>query len=282
MKQLTSGNKSFAVQYNPSRIISVTADTAQRKSRSGCFLCTDNLPSEQEAMPMGERMLLLCNPYPIFHRHFTVASRLHLPQGLKASFSDFLNTAKSLSEYVIFYNAPDSGASAPDHLHFQAVTPFRMPIERESYEYGGSVIKEYGKARMRMLLQGNRSGFIIESTCDADAAALYNLLHIAIASYQNKFPEPRMNVFCKYSSEEGWRVLLIPRKTHRPSFFYAEGDGKILVSPGAADVGGIIITPRREDFDKISAEHIETIFNEVCYHENDLCGIAEYKIPEAK
>ena len=145
-----------------------------------------------------------------------------------------------------------------------------MPIEHESYEHTGRTIKEYGSAQMKVLLQNNRSGFIIESNVKDDIATLYNNLHNALASSQNKYPEPRMNVFCKYTSDDVWRVIIIPRKAHRPSFFYAEGDNQIIVSPGAADIGGIIITPRREDFDKINEEHINAIFDEVCYNENDL------------
>ncbi|MDR2495933.1 MAG: DUF4922 domain-containing protein [Tannerellaceae bacterium] len=275
VKYLIAGKKCIAVQHNPARITSVTTDLEKRKAPSGCLICMDNLPAEQEVLPMGENMLLLCNPYPIFPQHFTIASRRHIAQSLSVSFLDLLHTAKSLSDYTIIYNAPESGASLPDHLHFQAITSSLMPIENESCEYSGRVIEEKGRAFLHTLIQANRSGFIIESTDATDALHLYYRLREALTSAQNTFVEPKMNVFCKYIPKQGWLIIFIPRKVHRPSFFYAEGEEKILVSPGAADIGGIIITPRKEDFDKISAEHVETIFNEICYDENEvlmICG----------
>ncbi|MDR2498583.1 MAG: DUF4922 domain-containing protein [Tannerellaceae bacterium] len=274
-KYVIAANKNIAIQYNPSRITSVTVDPQKRKAPSACLICPDNLPPEQEALPMGENMLLLCNPYPIFPEHFTIASRQHVAQNLMTPFLYYLNAAKCLSDFTIIYNAPESGASLPDHLHFQAVTSSLMPIESEFEEHLGSIIEESSRAVLRSLMQGNRSGFIIESADATEALLLYHHLRDALTAAQDRLTEPRMNVFCKYLHKQGWQIIVIPRKAHRSSHFYAEGEAQILVSPGAADIGGIIITPRKEDFDKINAEHIEAIFEEICYGEHEVRTLCE-------
>lgn len=126
------GGFSIRAQFNPARIVSTGAkvDARSLKERK-CFLCPENLPVEQERLPFGFRHLVLCNPYPIFPQHFTIPTRKHTPQLILPQWNDFLELTRRLAPFTVFYNGPRSGASAPDHAHFQAVTRGIMPLDEE-------------------------------------------------------------------------------------------------------------------------------------------------------
>lgn len=121
------------VQFNPGRIISSAAKVDEKSIKERkCFLCFNHLPAEQKGILYKNNYLILCNPFPIFTEHFTLPNIEHLPQLIDDSFSVLLDFAKDLGKYyTVFYNGPKCGASAPDHLHFQAGNKFFMPIDSE-------------------------------------------------------------------------------------------------------------------------------------------------------
>ncbi|MDR1555762.1 MAG: DUF4922 domain-containing protein [Tannerellaceae bacterium] len=273
VKRLHIDGLEFKVQYNPARILSSGAKTdAQSLRERPCFLCPSHLPPEQEALPMGERYLLLCNPYPIFPEHFTIASRRHMEQQIYTSFSDFLEIAQHLSGFTLFYNGPQSGASAPDHLHFQAVTPSYMPIDEEAGLHKGTpLLKEEAGAIYR--LSGYlRNGFILESGTAERAASLFKHLY-KVLPLAGDDTEPRMNIFCRYG-EGRWQVIIVPRKVHRPRQYYAEGDEQILTAPGAADIGGVFITAREQDYEKITPELLRDIYGQIAFNDAGINRLA--------
>lgn len=61
-----------------------------------------------------------------------------------------------------------------------------------------------------------------------------------------------------------WVICLFPRATHRPACYAAEGEAHILISPATVDMGGVLITPREEDFEKLTAADVATILSDVC------------------
>lgn len=267
----------IVVHFNPGRIISSSAKVdAKSIEERACFLCTKNLPLEQKGVLCNENYLLLLNPFPIFEEHFTIPQLEHTPQEIENNFGDILKIAKELGVgYATFYNGPKCGASAPDHMHFQASLKNMMPIEKE-IDYINEQSKELlinEKIRVAVVTNYLRNCFLIESDdkilTENEFKKLYNSIKIITTSDE----EPLMNIIVTYS--DMWRVYIFPRKAHRPKQFFAEGEAKILLSPAAVDFGGLLITPREEDFEKISKEDIVDIFEQTTVDEITVEKISE-------
>jgi ATP adenylyltransferase/5',5'''-P-1,P-4-tetraphosphate phosphorylase II len=270
------GFKGFEVviQFNPQRIKSSTAKVdAKSIGDRPCFLCAVNRPSEQIGIAFGRNLTVLINPYPIFIRHLTITSENHTDQRISSSFGEMLALAEALPDYVIFYNGPQCGASAPDHLHFQAGNRRFMPIENDFS--GGSLTELISvfngteiwkwKNYLRTILTMKGHDPVAMSTC-------FETIFDNFSGIQPDKPEPMLNILAYYNTGN-WIIHIIPRKVHRPSQFFAEESNKILLSPAAVDLGGVLITPREEDFIKISSNDIADIFRQICLDENDLTGL---------
>jgi hypothetical protein len=225
----------------------------------------------------GEEYLLLCNPYPIFPEHFTITHRKHTPQRIAGAFPTFLQLSKELgSRYIVFYNGPKCGASAPDHLHFQAGSRGFLPIEREY-----PLLK--GQRSQEILLQPGltavavegylRRCIILESDRTEPLVRAFELLMEHLGRSDAPDEEPMVNILSLY--EGFWRVILFPRAKHRPSFYYEEGEERILLSPAAVDLGGVCITPLEEDFRKITRQKIVQMYDEVCLPEETFARLKE-------
>jgi hypothetical protein len=263
------------VQFNPARIQSSAAkvDEHSIKERK-CFLCPHNLPPQQQGIPLGAYQALV-NPYPIFPEHFTIPAYRHEEQLIAGRFPDMLDMARSFDKYVLFYNGPKCGASAPDHAHFQAGNKGFLPLEQELAKIPKELIlslddttsvyavsrKDYG-----------RNMFVIESndfnTTVRTFDKLYSSMEVAAGD-----KEPMMNILCWY--ERGvWHTAAFPREKHRPACFFAEGEANLLISPAAVDLGGALITPLEKDFDKITISDIENIFREISISDDKARTIA--------
>lgn len=254
----------IVVQFNPGRIISSSAKVdAKSIEERPCFLCANNLPTEQRGVLCNENYLLLLNPFPIFEEHFTIPQFEHTPQEIKKNIGDMLKIAKELGVgYTIFYNGPKCGASAPDHMHFQASLKNRMPIEKE-FNYINENSKELfknEKISVSAVTNYLRNCFLIESDDKILIEEEFQKLYKSIKEITASDQEPLVNIIVTYF--DTWRVYIFPRKAHRPKQFFAEGEAKILLSPAAVDFGGLLITPREEDFEKISKEDIVDIFEQ--------------------
>jgi hypothetical protein len=254
------------VQFNPRRIVSSAAsvDEASIQNRE-CFLCLENLPAEQKMLKYEDDYLILANPYPIFPEHFTVPSVTHIPQRIKGAFSRMLSLSRDLSEYyTVFYNGPKCGASAPDHLHFQAVTKNFMPVENEIDELkesSGKILVKTGDVTIMAIDDNRRRFFVIESPDENKVNKAFNMI-LNLLHQEMPGDEPMMNIITIYG-DTGWRVLVFPRLKHRPSFYFKEGSEKVLISPAATEMGGLFILPREEDFSKINKDLIEEVYTEV-------------------
>ena len=240
-KTLVVDNREYKVQFNPARIISSAANVdAQSISERKCFLCAENRPPEQKGIPFNERYTILVNPYPIFPRHLTIPSIEHKPQRIASYIADMLDLAQKLDDYVIFYNGPKCGASAPDHFHFQAGNKGFLPIEKNPNIY---------------------NAIIIESNNKAELLNQYRKIYAAMGK-KPEDDEPMMNMLAWYKAAK-WIFCIFPRTKHRPACYSAEGEVNLLISPAAVDLGGVFITPLEKDFEKISAEDIHEILREI-------------------
>ena len=265
------------VQFNPGRLISTVAkvDATSIKERK-CFLCTENLPPAQRGIPCDGEYLVLCNPFPIFPEHFTIPSVRHTPQAIRDSFGTFLNLTRELgARYTVLYNGPRCGASAPDHLHFQAGNRSYLPIDAE-YETvkkaHASRLVESDSLRAYSLEKCLRRLITIESP---DAGLLLRAFGALYEVFQEGGPageEPMLNILGFYTNAE-WRIQFFPRAKHRPSFYFKEGEEKLLISPAAVELGGICTTPREQDFEKVTREQIVEMYQEVCVPATRFAGI---------
>jgi len=256
------------VQFNPGRIISSAAKVDEKSIRERkCFLCYNNLPEQQKAIAFGNNYLILVNPFPIFPEHFTIPMIDHLPQSIEENFRTMLNLTKAIGEkYTLFYNGPKCGASAPDHMHFQAGTKNFMPIDLEFeviINKSCKILFEDSETQIFSCTEYLRKFFAIETSSKVKAidafGAIYNSL---LRNMKSDETEPMMNVITRYNDDK-YIIIVFPRSKHRPDYYFAEDDKKIILSPASVDLGGVCITPRQEDFEKITKEIIADIFKQI-------------------
>ena len=243
----------LALQHNPARIISTTAKVkpAETAVRS-CFLCSENRPVEQIAFDAGDGFDLLLNPYPILREHFCVVSREHRPQKFMDCYEKMLQIAQQLEPgYMIFYNGPRSGASAPDHLHMQIGRSEGIPLVDK--------LRENEPPQKDEPITIQPFGFPVIVIKGSDPSRLRDYIS-GMTIYDGDY-EPRMNVLA-FNRDGQVITAIIPRSKHRPDCYYAE-EGKILVSPGGIDMFGMVITPRKEDFESLTEKQVLGIYRQV-------------------
>ena len=263
------------LQFNPGRIVSTGAkvDAESIRERT-CFLCVENLPPEQKGVLYADDFLILCNPAPIFREHFTVSHINHTPQLFSSYATKFLELARDLSpRLTVFYNGPKCGASAPDHMHFQASPTATIPVEKAAQEKGRRQHRKSVRGvDVFTLARFGREAIVLESLkIESLRSVLLDLIAL-LALVTSTTDEPLMNLLCSYD-HGAWRVILFPRSKHRPDVYFKEGEERILVSPAAVDIGGLIVTPIEKDFRSIDRATVESIFREV--------SLSDKKVEEA-
>lgn len=270
-KQFYFDNFSIEAHFNPGRIISSSAKVDSKSIQERpCFLCTNNLPVEQKAVKIINNYFLLVNPFPIFHKHFTIPSVNHIPQVIKSEIENLLVISSMLGkEYSVFYNGPRCGASAPDHIHFQAGNFGFMKIDSEFEKISkmyGKIVYENAELVTSAVNDSLRNFIAIESGNILMLKNEFDRVYEILKTGQSN-DEPMMNIICSFNNS--WRLLVFPRSKHRPSYFFEEGQNKILISPAAVDLGGVLIFPREEDFERITKELVIDIFNQVTFSDEE-------------
>ena len=278
MKQLNIDGSFVLVQHNPRRIRSTAArvDKTSVEQRA-CFLCPDKLPAEEKALLYGDEFLLLCNPLPVLYQHLSVVHRDHIDQRISNNIGLLLNLAADLGpEYVVLYNGPECGASAPDHLHFQACRRSALPIEaamratEDPPAESCDICDRQPRDDFELFTMGDggRTAIVFRATiAERMSAWVYETL--AELGRRSNRPEPMVNILCSHDGKK-WTMIIFPRARHRPACYYAEGESQLLVSPGAIDMAGIIVVPHREHFDRIGPGEVQTIYSEVSLDEADV------------
>lgn len=247
------------LEWNPSRERSTTAkvDSASIAERK-CFLCSSNRPEEQGRCDIigSHDYDVLVNPFPIFPIHFTIASKKHIHQD-EIDLGVMVDFAMQNDELVVFYNASRSGASAPDHLHYQAGNKDYLPIcDYVEHVSEGEGITLYKGSPMKFL-------HIVKSV---DKFGDFSEINRLGGGEIGKLGDISMrNILMWRGGNSLLNIIVIPRKAHRPKCYYADGEGEMLVSPGAVDMAGVIILPRRQDFERISREDVLQVYLETGY-----------------
>ena len=265
------------VQWNPARITSTGAKIDKKAiAERPCFLCEANRPKEQTKKIIDEHFELLVNPFPILPTHFTIPSLRHEPQRILGNYGEVFNLLDEYPEMMVFYNGPKCGASAPDHAHFQAGTSGVLPLQRSwqrlsrnltpilEYEDGEGVwnISDYPVAAL-----------LIKSKTKKSGQRLFNIVYNSLPQNEGD-TEPMMNVV-SWRVADSYLSVVFPREKHRPDCYSAEGEAQYLVSPGALDMAGLIITPRQEDFDRLTADKAEAILREVALGDDKMAKVIE-------
>lgn len=262
------------VQFNPARIVSSSAkvDAKSLKERK-CFLCAENRPSVQRGIDWGGKYTILINPFPIFPRHLTIPDRTHTDQLIADRIADMMQLASELADYTVFYNGPKCGASAPDHMHFQAGNSDFLTLGTALEDAELKTIATDGEATLALVDSLPLKVFVIDATEPAAGQRLFARLYAAIPVPEGE-KEPMMNLLC-YATPAGVRLVVIPRKRHRPSFYGTEGEGTMLLSPASVDMGGVFITPLEKDFNALDAAKITQVLDELCLSTAEINTIAE-------
>ena len=260
------------VQWNPARIVSTGAKIDKKTlGDRPCFLCDKNRPKEQISKQIDERFLLLVNPFPILPVHFTIPARKHQPQSIYKNYGEMHRFLSLHSELMVFYNGPKCGASAPDHLHFQAGTSGILPLQANWQRLSRNltdIISLNDDEKIALIHDFVVPAFVIISKSEDSDEALFQRLYKSMPVRGDE-TEPMMNIIAWRKGDE-YISVVIPREKHRPEAYFAEGDAQMMVSPGALDMSGLIITPREEDFRKLTEESATAILQE--------CGVSTDKM----
>ena len=263
-KEIDLGGMPVRVQFNPARAVSTLAriDATVIKARP-CFLCRDNRPAQQEALPFegcdGRRYEVLVNPFPIFPEHYTVPAVEHTPQRIAGRFPDMLRLAETFPGMVVFYNGPESGASAPDHFHFQMGCRGFLPVETHFDRLRPVTVMRPGTADIAVT-SAYIPGLPVITAPDGASATAAFLRVLRSLPVSPATGEPQLNILCW--KDTLFRTLVIPRKAHRPSCYFAPEDRAVRISPASVDLGGVFIVPVEEDFRRVNAQVLRTVIEE--------------------
>lgn len=257
-RTLQLDGRTFRLQHNPARIVNVNAPIiAEEVARRPCPLCPPNMPTEQKALPFFDNWMVVCNPLPLFKRHFVLIHGEHKPQCSVKILPAMIEFTR-LTGFVTLYNGPRSGASVPDHLHLQAAPPGWLPIEEQLPQPDGREIVVDNRLPHRIF---------IDATDSERAGVLFQRTLLALDEFkmQRSDTEPGMNIAVTPGAEGRPPLVAVhPRRKHRPACFYKEGEARYVVSPGSADMAGMLILPRQEDFERLDERKVNTVFSEIC------------------
>ena len=247
-------------RHIPHRIESTTARVDPDSIRNrACFLCAENLPDPEKGLVFDRKFVIACNPFPILDNHLSIVLREHTPQRIEGHFPTMLELSAQLPGYMILYNGPECGASAPDHMHFQACRFDDMPLIKDLDSASGGVIPEY-----------SRSAFVLRDSDRARLDRRFSELFAALRVHNENRVEPMINLVALHR-DGAWVVVVFPRSKHRPEVFHT---GELTWTPGAIDLCGVVVLPVESDLKKITAANIQEVFGEVSLEAQTVEGIA--------
>ena len=268
-------SEEITLQHNPCRVKSTNAkiDDSSIKARA-CFLCEKNLPFQQAKYPINKEFYLLCNPYPIFKNHYTLPLIKHNKQEINSYLIQFFDITKKLENFVIFYNGPKCGASAPDHMHFQAIPQNTVSLfdfcNKEMLKNNSNHIL-YTSKTIKCFNSALSNFIYIESNDLTKAINSFKLIYNILPIHENEY-EPRLNILARYYNNN-WQIIIIPRKKHRPKEFFYEDTKQIKISPASIDFAGVIIIPNTSNFKSINANIIKEIYSQLTYNSSEFLEI---------
>ena len=276
-RELAMGASSIQVQWNPARMVSTGASIDKKAiAERPCFLCEANRPKEQTKKSVDNHFDLLVNPYPILPTHFTIPSVKHEPQHIRDIYSEIHKLLDEYPELMVFYNGPKCGASAPDHAHLQAGTSGRLPLQMSWQRLSRNLtplISLNDDESISLIDEYPCPALLIRSHTPYGDEQLFLRLYDALPMLDDD-TEPMMNIV-SWRCDDEYLSVVFPRGKHRPDCYYAQGNDQYIISPGALDMAGLIITPRQEDFERLTPEKALSILNEVSLPKEQLQQVIE-------
>ena len=263
-RELLADNLSLQVQWNPARIRSTGAKIdAKSLAERPCFLCQKNRPKEQMHHTIDGDYELLVNPFPILPIHFTLPTLRHQRQAILPMYDELLHLVCQHRDFTLLYNGPKCGASAPDHAHLQAICSGKLPLQRSWQRLSRSLIEVVsdGEEGIWQIPEYPAAAFLVRSHSEERGCQLFRRLYDSLPM-QADDTEPMMNIIA-WKQGDAILSVVLPRRKHRPDCYTATGEQQYIISPGAVDMGGLIITPREEDFRKLTPEKASAILQEV-------------------
>lgn len=262
----------LSVQFNPERIVSTGAKTDKAAiAQRPCFLCAKNRPQEQMVQPFDDCFDILVNPFPILPLHFTIPARQHQQQAIRGYYMEIHRLLAAYPDLMVFYNGPKCGASAPDHLHFQAGTSGILPLQKNWTQFSKrteTLWQLNNEEYIARLTDYSCPAVVVRSRSEQTDSLLFQKIYDALPM-QDGDTEPMMNIVA-WRDGSDYISVVFPRRKHRPDCYYAEGDEQYLVSPGALDMAGLTITPRQTDYERMTAQRQEEILREVTLTEEQM------------
>lgn len=271
-RDLSVNDSTVTLQHNPGRIISTDAKVDDSSIRARpCFLCFGNMPPEERGLALGDNFAFFCNPFPVLEKHLVIASSEHVPQRIADCLTELLVAARGLgSQYAVIYNGPACGASAPDHVHLQAGKLARLHILDAIEKLRLDTYPSERYIVLRELVRHGVSAVMIRSR---EQHSLEECIRGTVNGLAKFSPadavEPMLNVLATYR-RGAWDVVIIPRERHRSRHYFAAGDERVLVSPAAIDLSGLIVTPLYHDFKSLDGPTIEEIIAEVTFGQDKM------------
>ena len=270
-RELAVGTYSIQVQWNPARMVSTGAKIDQKTiAERPCFLCEKNRPKEQIKKEVDGQYELLVNPFPILQQHFTIPSLKHQPQRILDSYSEIHKLLEEYPEMLVFYNGPQCGASAPDHAHFQAGTSGLLPLQMSWQRLSRNLttlVSLNDDEDISLIDDYPCTALLIRSRSQYGDEQLFRRFYEALEGVRsqasgNSSDEPMMNIV-SWRSNDDFLSVVFPRTKHRPDCYFKEGAEQFVISPGALDMAGLIITPRQEDYERLTPEIALGILDEI-------------------
>lgn len=281
VRQVDAGGLTVSLQFNPARMISSAAKLSKAEiAARRCFLCRENRPPEQVMLKFegrkGKKYHILVNPYPIFPDHLVIAADRHTDQSILHRYVDMLDLARKYSRYTFFYNGPRSGASAPDHHHFQAAPNGLIPLLNDVDDLFASSgqapdilhpLVSQGDASLFHYRRFTTGVYVVRSQTSKSAAKLFYRL-LDCAEIPEGETEPLFNLFSYWKDGE-FRSVVVFRSRHRSHHYFSDGPDHLTMSPGCADMGGVFIVPVEEEYNKMTPELLNEMIAEVSVTQED-------------
>lgn len=287
IRELQTDAIPLQVQYNPTRIVSTGASISKESiAERPCFLCEKNRPKQQMKKVLDGAYELLVNPFPILPAHFTIPMCQHQPQAILPMYEEMQKLLSRYPGIMFFYNGPKCGASAPDHAHLQGGTCGMLPIQREWQRLSRNLTplaKQGENAEVFVVDDYPCAALVIKSKTVQASVKLFQKVYNKMTVAEGE-TEPMMNIvsWCQKdtipaetSASIEYLSVIFPREKHRPDCYYRIDDKQLLVSPGALDMAGLFITPRREDFERIDAEYALSILKECALNDESFLQLKE-------
>ena len=272
VREIEVGGLTVKLQFNPARIVSSAAKLSKEEiAKRRCFLCRENRPGVQNFIKFegrkGKKYHILVNPYPIFPDHLVIAMNKHVDQSIWNRYVDMLDLARKYNDFTFFYNGPKSGASAPDHHHFQGAPQGLMPLENDvdaliaSQDDALKYVSSVQDADIYHYDKFTNGVFVLRAKTSKSAAKMFYRL-LDCAEIQEGENEPQINLFTYYRDRE-FRSIIVFRRSHRSHHYFSDGPDHLTMSPGCADMAGVFIVPVEAEYDKITPELLSEMLQEV-------------------